>query len=218
MNPAVWGPHAWAFLHALAESFPDNPTQAQKDSAIQFLHHLAEVLPCESCRGHFASLLASFPPSVQTGNDFRRWANEAHNIVNRRLHKPEIAFENRLQSLNMHAAASAANVNVANAAANVNVANAAANVNVANAAANVNVPDCDCNLGATTTTAKTESPDLLRIAFVIVVCAVVFLFATSFFRGNSVINGSGSSSGSSSRGSNTSSSDAQLRGFELRVS
>ncbi len=31
MNPDIWGNHAWQFLHAVAHSYPEEPTDADKE-------------------------------------------------------------------------------------------------------------------------------------------------------------------------------------------
>ena len=173
MNPSVWGPHAWAFLHAFAESFPENPTETQKQDAVQFLHQLAKVLPCESCRGHFANLLASNQPNVNSGFEFRKWVHGAHNIVNKRLNKPEVDFAERLKSL---AIPTASVMPIATTAT----------------AALLQTPDCNCN-----TEQPKTSDEWFKVAFALVVfCGLVFLFSTTFCRGGNSSN-SGSTSGSS---------------------
>ena len=32
MEPEIWGPHAWQFLHSITLSYPDNPTFEDKNN------------------------------------------------------------------------------------------------------------------------------------------------------------------------------------------
>ena len=36
MEPNIWGPHAWLFLHTITLNFPDNPTKEEKEKYKQF--------------------------------------------------------------------------------------------------------------------------------------------------------------------------------------
>ena len=52
-KPPGWGPSAWHFLHTVALSYPNNPTESDKMMFKTFFETLGEMLPCESCRIHY---------------------------------------------------------------------------------------------------------------------------------------------------------------------
>ena len=43
MNPKIWGPHAWVFLHTITLNFPENPTPEQKKYYKDFLYFLLDL-------------------------------------------------------------------------------------------------------------------------------------------------------------------------------
>ena len=51
--PTVWGSSAWKFLHTIALSYPQKPTQQDKSDYKQFFLLLEKVLPCETCADNF---------------------------------------------------------------------------------------------------------------------------------------------------------------------
>lgn len=62
MDPAVWGPAAWAFLNYAAKACDESSA----DSYRAFIQLLPSVLPCEQCRGHSAAYISEHP--VETDN------------------------------------------------------------------------------------------------------------------------------------------------------
>jgi len=88
--PQVWGPFFWHTIHIVALGYPKDPTYADKRSAKEFYESLAFLLPCGTCREHYAKHLQTNPitNSLDTRQDLFRWTVEIHNIVNKELKKP----------------------------------------------------------------------------------------------------------------------------------
>lgn len=95
MEPTVWGPHVWAALHLICLGAPERLTANNAADYRKFLEGFAGVLPCGSCREHFAKVLAQAPiDNALTGRDaLFSWSVRAHNAVNARLGKPEFSVE-----------------------------------------------------------------------------------------------------------------------------
>tara|TARA_Y100001970_G_C14104557_1_gene787361 strand:+ start:782 stop:1219 length:438 start_codon:yes stop_codon:yes gene_type:complete len=94
LNPQKWGLHAWAFLHAVADGAPENPTQEEKAKFQSFFDALPFVLPCTKCRNHLKRKYDSGKRIVYNSKDNLRldlWA--LHNLVNVDLGKKEIPFD-----------------------------------------------------------------------------------------------------------------------------
>lgn len=85
---AELGRGTWTFLHTVAAKYPAYPTKEEKTTAIQLMEMIAQIFPCEECRGHFRALVDDFPPTVNTQKEFSLWMCQAHNIVNKRFGKP----------------------------------------------------------------------------------------------------------------------------------
>jgi len=95
MDTRLWGPHFWETLQTVAFNYPEQPTAAEQQAHHQFYTSIARVLPCDSCRGHFAKVLARKPldPALQNRETLSRWIVDVHNDVNQRLGKPVMAYD-----------------------------------------------------------------------------------------------------------------------------
>ncbi len=89
MNPNVWGPPAWDFLHTITFNYPYRPTPKEKMKAIIFFETLEDMLPCHSCRKHYQENLAKYPVrnAVSDRDTLVKWLIHIHNQVNRLLGK-----------------------------------------------------------------------------------------------------------------------------------
>lgn len=89
---AIWGPPGWMTLHSVAALYPETPTFAEKQLMVTWLNMFRDTITCPHCQGHFAEMLASyrqkFPSMLESRQEFLAFTFRAHNVVNRRLHKP----------------------------------------------------------------------------------------------------------------------------------
>jgi hypothetical protein len=60
----------------------------------EFVEGYVYIIPCLSCRQHFEQVLVENP--VPETGDFFKWSVDVHNIVNKRLGKPEVSYEDAL--------------------------------------------------------------------------------------------------------------------------
>lgn len=93
VNPNLWGKYCWKFLHYYASAYPDNPTEEDKNNAIQFLNALQKVLPCETCRYHFANNLKLNNNILANKKNMINWVKDVHNEVNYRNKKKLYSYE-----------------------------------------------------------------------------------------------------------------------------
>lgn len=102
--PTTWGPFFWHTMHLVALGYPNEPTYAEKRAAKEFYESLVHLIPCPTCKLHYANILKNNPitPSLDNRKDLFQWTINIHNLVNRELGKPEyteadsIAFYNKL--------------------------------------------------------------------------------------------------------------------------
>ena len=95
MNPNVWGPHLWLFLHVMSLSYAKNrlrPTKKEKTHMFQFLYHLQFTLPCSSCRTNYAKYFERHPPRLNTRRELFEWLVDLHNAINRKNNKPLFTY------------------------------------------------------------------------------------------------------------------------------
>lgn len=95
MNPKIWGPGAWTFLHSITFNYPDNPSQQDKNEYSEFFYALANILPCINCQNNFKTNLNNIPIKfyLKSKNRLTKWLFEIHNIINQENKKKAITFE-----------------------------------------------------------------------------------------------------------------------------
>jgi hypothetical protein len=88
--PQVWGPFFWHTIHIVALGYPKEPSYAEKRSAKEFFEGLAFLLPCPTCREHYAKHMQASPISnfLDNRQDLFKWTVNIHNAVNKELKKP----------------------------------------------------------------------------------------------------------------------------------
>jgi hypothetical protein len=76
-------------MHAVALTYPDNPSPEQKEAAAHFFSSLQYLLPCESCKLNFTNELKMFSlkNALESKQKLNQWLTDLHNSVNVRLKK-----------------------------------------------------------------------------------------------------------------------------------
>jgi FAD-linked sulfhydryl oxidase len=94
LDPKVWGPHYWFFLHTLAMTYPHHPNAVTKKKYYEFIQNLPLFLPVEEISGEFSKLIDKYPitPYLDNRDSFVRWMHFIHNKINEKLEKPTISL------------------------------------------------------------------------------------------------------------------------------
>lgn len=81
MNVNLWGPSFWIVLHGLAKlydkDYSDHPETAKDPD--ELVRDLQYILPCPTCRDHFADIYASMEKPIRGTLSF--WMYRAHSKV-----------------------------------------------------------------------------------------------------------------------------------------
>ncbi len=91
----IWGPPFWFFLHFLAASYPDTPTNDDIQNMYKFLSVLSRVLPCCICRENlnknstYNELYLSTSSVLSTRSKFEFWLYRLHGDINVKLGKTQ---------------------------------------------------------------------------------------------------------------------------------
>jgi hypothetical protein len=95
LEPNVWGPHYWFFLHTVALSYPVYPNAITKKKYYDLIQNMPLFLPVESISKDFAELLDKYPISsyLDDKESFIRWVHFIHNKINEKLEKPKITID-----------------------------------------------------------------------------------------------------------------------------
>ena len=94
LDPKVWGPHYWFFLHTLVMTYPHHPNAVTKKKYYEFIQNLPLFLPVEEISGEFSKLIDKYPvtPYLDNRDSFVRWMHFIHNKINEKLEKPQISL------------------------------------------------------------------------------------------------------------------------------
>ena len=94
LDPKIWGPHYWFFLHTIAMSYPLHPNAVTKKKYYDFVQNIPLFIPVESMAGEFSKLLDQYPvqPYLDNKESFIRWMWFIHNKINTKLEKPQISL------------------------------------------------------------------------------------------------------------------------------
>jgi hypothetical protein len=95
LDPKVWGPHYWFFLHTLAMTYPHHPNGVTKKKYYEFIQNLPLFLPVEQISTSFSKLIEKYPitPYLDDRDSFIRWTHFIHNKINEALEKPKISLQ-----------------------------------------------------------------------------------------------------------------------------
>jgi len=83
-DPTVWGPKAWFFLDTIVLSYPDNPTDSQKEDFANFFYLISSVLPCLKCRIHYQENLKFNKLTddiLKNRDNLLDWWLKMHNLI-----------------------------------------------------------------------------------------------------------------------------------------
>lgn len=97
LNQYTWGRQGWHFIHAIALSYPQEPTSEQKQAASDFINSLKIILPCVFCAENFTKKVEEYPPKLDNAKDFFEWTVDIHNMVNKEHDKKELTYEEALK-------------------------------------------------------------------------------------------------------------------------
>jgi len=94
LDPKIWGPHYWFFLHTMAMTYPHHPNTITKKKYYEFIQNLPLFLPVETISGEFSKLIDKYPiaPYLDNRDSFIRWMHFIDNKINQKLEIPEVSL------------------------------------------------------------------------------------------------------------------------------
>lgn len=94
MNTSKWGPSLWTFLHTV--TFNYEPTKDNKKNIYDLFHNLKYTLPCKYCRESYNIFFDYIDIKLFLDDKMgiSYWLYIIHNLVNLKLGKKTISFEN----------------------------------------------------------------------------------------------------------------------------
>ena len=96
INPTLWGPNLWKFMHYLTLSYPEQPSEYDVNKFKNFFMSIGDYLPCEKCRYNYKDHLQELPLTqneLSCRDNLILWLFNFHNIVNKHLGKKEFTIK-----------------------------------------------------------------------------------------------------------------------------
>ena len=94
LNPEVWGPHYWFFLHTISLNYPHHPNAETKKAYYELMKNMNLFIPVEKVAKDFDALMGLYPvsPYLDSRESFVRWMHFIHNKINEKLEKPKMSM------------------------------------------------------------------------------------------------------------------------------
>lgn len=90
VSPTVWGPPLWFVIHMVALMYSRKPTAAERLKTVKFFRGLADVLPCDYCKKHYAKELSTMDLAAFDSRDtLFSWTVKFHDSVSDRTHSDQ---------------------------------------------------------------------------------------------------------------------------------
>jgi len=95
----IWGPSLWTYLHLLSISYPDKPTDDDKEEFKNFIKYIGLTLPCDICKNHYFSFMTEKRVEIGIKNkqNFMELFWQLHNNVNKLNDKEQVDFNSFLE-------------------------------------------------------------------------------------------------------------------------
>lgn len=95
-NPKIWGPYAWFYHDTIILSYPDDPTNEDKEIYRNHFSNIYKTLPCQKCEINYQTHLKELPLTDEILSDrtkLIRWWISIHNSVRKMTHSKELTEE-----------------------------------------------------------------------------------------------------------------------------
>lgn len=99
MNPIYWGPAGWHFMHTVSMTYPEIPSDQDKEKYRIFYESIGEVLPCPACRRHYQDNLKKLPIQLDSRADLFKWTIDIHNEVNKKNKKKILSYDEAFEAI-----------------------------------------------------------------------------------------------------------------------
>lgn len=104
MDPTVWGPKLWFFIHTLALNYSDNPSYEEKRNHEEFFNSLVHLIPCDKCRNHYKQHISKNPVinHLNNSSELFQYTIDIHNEVNKTLGKRVYTYDEVVEIYKKH--------------------------------------------------------------------------------------------------------------------
>lgn len=101
MNPKIWGPPTWFFLHSVTLGYPVKPTDIDKQNIKEFFESVGKILPCGKCKDNYKKHLSKLPLNetvLSSRDNLVKWLIDVHNEVNIATNKSILNYDQAIEN------------------------------------------------------------------------------------------------------------------------
>lgn len=99
---STWGRYAWHIFHKKATEYPYYPSGYDiKKITCFYYKQFLKYIDCEACQKDYLRIINNYPIKIYSKIDLFMWTIDIHNIVNAKLGKNTISYEQAFQLWNI---------------------------------------------------------------------------------------------------------------------
>ena len=101
MDPNIWGPGAWLFIHSITLNYPEKPSINEQMHMKNFIYSLSYLLPCEVCKYHYSKKIHKLNINniVKNKSDLINMFINIHNEVNLQSNKRTYLYNEAINEI-----------------------------------------------------------------------------------------------------------------------
>lgn len=90
MGTKMWSPFFWRTFYMMTITYPENPTEQDKQETKEWFELTTKKLPCPDCRREFTQLMKQYPIDsyLDSPKHLQQWLWNQHKRVNERVGSP----------------------------------------------------------------------------------------------------------------------------------
>jgi len=95
----TWADAIWRTMYFIARMYPDQPSPEEQRAMVGFMTNLQKLLPCTTCRGHFAVHLPELERAKLSRVTLYQWIFNVQNDINRRNGKHVYSWDQSVEAV-----------------------------------------------------------------------------------------------------------------------
>jgi hypothetical protein len=101
MDPLIWGPGAWLFIHSITLNYPERPSIEHQTNMKNFIFSLTYLLPCEVCKYNYSKKIKKLNINniVKNKSNLIKMFIDIHNEVNVQTNKKKLTQQEAINEI-----------------------------------------------------------------------------------------------------------------------
>jgi len=96
---STWADALWRSMYFIARVYPDQPSPDEQQAMVSFMSSLQRLLPCTTCREHFARHLSELDRAKLSRVTLYQWIFNVQNDINKRNRKHVYSWDQSVDAV-----------------------------------------------------------------------------------------------------------------------